>query len=136
RRLVLPDTGVASASGLIPEVVVRGVWDVGHGACRCRVAVRGRRGVAAGGSDPLDVGGGHEPVAVRASGRRGSDQPNPWNGGQIGGDAGLGPADNPAAVHGLPRRPGEVGDDELALVVVQVRPGRGGTPDNTIAGVD
>src|SRR6266540_496333 len=64
----LPGTGVASAIGPLPEVVVGGVWDLGHGACRCRVAVRGRRGVAAGGSDPLDEGGGREPVAVGAGG--------------------------------------------------------------------
>src|SRR6266516_7049422 len=64
----LPGTGVASATGLLPEVVVGGVGDLGHGPCRGRVAVRGGRGQAAGGRDPLDEGGGHQPVAVRARG--------------------------------------------------------------------
>src|SRR6266700_5221615 len=58
-------TGVWSAAGVFPEVVVGGVGDLGHGACRRRGALRGRWGQAADGCDPLDVAGGHQPVAIR-----------------------------------------------------------------------
>ncbi len=46
-------------------MVVGGVGDLGHGACRRRGALRGRWGQAADGCDPLDVAGGHQPVAIR-----------------------------------------------------------------------
>lgn len=81
---------------------------------------------ATGGCDPLDVGRVHEPVAVRASGRRSSGQQQPWNGGGIDCDAATvhEPAHDRAAVLGLPRWPGEVGDDQLAVVGVQIRSGQ------------
>ena len=50
---------------LLPEVVVGGVGDLGHGSCRCRVAVCGGGNVAAGGCDSLDVGGVPEPAGGR-----------------------------------------------------------------------
>ena len=99
-----------------------------------------RAGRATGGGDPLDVGRVHQPVAVRASGRRRGGQPQPANRGGIDGDAGLDLAHDLAAVLGLPRRPAEVGDDELAVVVVQIRPGCDETPGEAarggISGVD
>jgi hypothetical protein len=54
-----------SGTVLLPEVVVGGVWDLGHGACRCRVAFRGGGSEAAGGCDPLDVGRVPEPAGGR-----------------------------------------------------------------------
>src|SRR6266498_4613442 len=53
--------------------------------------------------------------------------------GGIDGDAGLDLAHDLAAVLGLPRRPAEVGDDELA-VVVQIRPGCDETPGEAARG--
>jgi hypothetical protein len=132
-------TGVASATGPLPEVVVGGIWDLGHGTYRCRAAFRGGRSQAAGGCDPLDKGRGHEPVAVRTRACR-SRQQQPWNGGGIDGDGVHEVAHGPAAVLGLPGWPAEVGDDELAVVVVEVRPGRDEAPGEAarggVAGVD
>ena len=87
-RPALPGTGVGSGTGLLPEVVIGGVGDLGHGTYRCRGAFRGGWGEATGGVDPLDVGRVHEPVAV-AGGRRRCGQQQPYNGGGIDGDAGL-----------------------------------------------
>ena len=60
---------------LLPEVVVGGVRDLGHGACLCGVAFRGWRSKATSGCDPLDVSGMRELVPGAAGGSRNGGQP-------------------------------------------------------------
>ena len=107
----LAGVAVASGAGVLSEVVVGGLGDLGDGACRCRGALGGGWGQAAGGGDPLDVAGVHEPSPPgrrQSAGRRQAA----GNGGGIDGDA-LRPSHHGAKSLACRSGPAKVDDDGL-----------------------
>src|SRR4051795_11436827 len=98
-------------------------------------ASRSPSGPGGGVVDGWEEGGAGEPVTVGPRSRR-CRQEHPVNGALIEVDLVHDRADGLAGVRRLPGRAAEVGDDQLAVVVVQVRPRHGGTPRRAVARVD
>ena len=118
-----PHDVVRSGSGVLPEDVVGRVRDLDHLACRCRVAVRGRRSETTGGVEPLDEGRVHEPVTVGPRSRL-CGQEHPGNGGLIEVDLVHDRADGLAAVL-APARSGRRSGVMISLPLSSYRFARG-----------
>src|SRR4051812_26479452 len=106
----------------LPEVVVGRVRDLCGRPDRTLVALGGGGGKAARGRHALDEGRAREAAACRAGRGRGSLELEPRDREWVDGDPVDTASDDVAPILRLPRRPAEVGDDDLAAVVVQICP--------------